>query len=246
MNKNELRIAIDGGAGTGKTSISKLLSEKLGIQYISTGLMYRLLTLKFVEAGIIESDTEGVSDEEMLNDILETLVGKISYVNGDIYLDNELVEFEELQSKPIRNNINKITGLESVREFCRIEQTRIGSKKGVLLEGRDITSVIMTDADFKFYIEADPKVKAERRVSQLVEMGIDVNYDEILKAINERDKSDSTRKIGPLVKVNEAIIIKNEDASLEKIVSKIQFIIEEHHSSIPINETLAKEINSEN
>ena len=217
MKLSEVRIAIDGGAATGKTAISKLLAKKLNIEYISTGLMYRLVTKLIIENDKLDL-INNKSKQKDLQEFLNNYHHKISFYKGEILLDREVIDFELLHDKSIRDKVSEISSDITIRHFCTEEQKNIAKNKGILMEGRDITSIVMPDADVKFFIEVEPEIKALRRVQQLQKNNLEASYEEMLASVIARDKSDRDRKIAPLIKTEDSIEIYNNYLPIKKIV----------------------------
>ncbi len=208
-----LRIAIDGGAATGKSTVSKLVASKLGIRYINTGQMYRLFALVAIREKIL-------SDEKAIYDMIKYFT--ITYdENGMIKTPNFDFHPDELELKEVGANASVVAAMPLVREVATEKQIQIGKEKGVLLEGRDIGTVIMPDADFKIFIKVQPEVAAERRVKQHVSLGEEVVFEDILKDIVERNERDANREIAPLKPTDESIIIDSSFNTAEEIANMI-------------------------
>ncbi len=207
---NSLRIAIDGGAATGKSTVSRLLAEKLGIRYINTGQMYRLFALVAITHEILD-DEDAIYEEIKDFAITYDKDGFIS--TPDFHFDPDLLEASEVGA-----NASVVAAMPKVREVATEKQIQIGQEAGVLLEGRDIGTVIMPDADFKIFIKVDPVVAAERRVKQHMSLGEKVEFEKILHDIIERNDRDASREIAPLVPTEESIIIDSSNNTAEELV----------------------------
>ncbi len=220
-------IAIDGPAGAGKSTVSRLLARRLGIPYINTGAMYRAAGLKAKRLGIDFSDTESL--KKMLDET------EIEFVWKDgrerLYLDGEDVT-DELYTPEAGKAASDISKVPVVREKLVELQRRIGREKGGVLEGRDIGTVVFPDADFKFFITASVEERARRRWRELQEKGIKIDYEDVLKDVEYRDKQDSSREVAPLRKADDAIEIDTTDLGIEEVLEKIlKYILEQKGES---------------
>ena len=205
------KIAIDGPAGSGKSTISKILSKKLNFVHIDTGAMYRAITLKALRLGI---NLENEEEYAFLN------FTKIKLEENKIYLDNEDVS-EEIRSVEVTTNASTPAKLGVVRSFLVKMQREIAESMNVIMDGRDIGSVVLPNADLKIYLDASPECRAERRRAERLLNGIDKSFEETLEEINVRDHKDSTRKIGPLKVADDAIVIDSSNLNIEEVVNKI-------------------------
>jgi len=216
-----LIIAIDGPAGSGKSTVAKLLAKKLGYTYIDTGAMYRAVALKIKNLGI---------DPEDLNKVLkimeETSIDLEPDENGvKVFLDGKDVS-KDIRTEEIGKIASKIARYPQVRKILVQMQRELGKKaRDVVIEGRDTGTVIFPDADIKFFFTASPKIRAERRYKELKEKGLDVSYDEILKEVKERDYLDTTRKDSPLKPAKDAIIIDTSDKNLDEVLQEVLDIV---------------------
>jgi len=214
INTNKVNvIAIDGPSGAGKSTIAKLLAEKLGYEYISTGAMYRLVGLIADEKGIFNND-------DKIKELCENIGEKIFFKNGKIYYNGKDYT-EKIYQNKISMIASEISKRKIVREYLGKLQREIGLKQPSILEGRDIGTVIFPDAKFKFFLDATFEKRAERRYLELKERGENVDYKEILNEIIERDKNDSTRKLAPLKKAEDAIYIDTSNLSIQQVLEKI-------------------------
>ena len=217
MYKN-LIIAIDGPAGSGKSTVSKLVAKKLGLLYLDTGAMYRALTLKAMRTNRDLNDEKALVKMAQGTDInIETTPheGLIKVV-----LDGEDVT-NEIRTPELTENIKYIARVPGVRKCMVKMQRAIGSKSGAVLEGRDTTTVVFPDAHYKFYLDASPKERAERRFKELQELGINVSLKEVEEDAKQRDLSDKTRPVGALKKAEDAICIDTTNMSVDEVVNKI-------------------------
>jgi len=217
-------IAIDGPAGSGKSTVSKVVAKRLGFLYVDTGAMYRALTLKAMK------EKADFGDENALvkiakNASIELVADKNN--NLKVFLDKKDVT-EAIRTPKLTKNIKFVAQLADVRKEMVKMQRRVAgsSNKGAVLEGRDIGTAVFPDADYKFYLDADLGERVKRRHNELVEAGQNVSLSEVEKDARERDKSDMTRSVGPLKKADDAIIIDTTKLSVgevaDGIVAKVQ------------------------
>ena len=199
-------IAVDGPAGSGKSTISKLLAKELGLVYLDTGAMYRLFTLKMLK--------ENVSFSDKINELLGNL--NINIENGKFYLDDEDVS-EDIRKTDVAENVSKTAAIDEVREKMVSLQREFSKSKNVILDGRDIGTVVFPEADIKIFLVADPKERAERRFKELKAKGENISLDSIYENILKRDKLDSTRENSPLKKANDAIEVDTTGKSIEEV-----------------------------
>ena len=206
-------IAIDGPSGAGKSTISKILAEKLGYEYISTGAMYRLVGLVADNLGIFDDDGK-------VQELCKNIGEKIFFKNGRIYYKNKDYT-EKIYENKVSMLASEISKRKIVRKALGKLQREIGLKQPSILEGRDVGTVIFPDAKYKFFLDASSEKRAERRYKELCAKGENVNYITVLNEIVERDKNDSTRKLAPLKKADDAIYIDTSNMTIEEVVNKI-------------------------
>lgn len=205
-------IAIDGPAGSGKSTIAKIISKKLNFTYIDTGAMYRMVTLYFIENKISK-------DEE--NHVLAALDNiKIDMKDDKFYLNNVDVS-EKIRDVAVTNNVSSIAAINVVRENMVVLQRDISIGKDVILDGRDVGTVIFPNAKYKFYLDADINIRAKRRYSEMLNKNIDINYEDVLLDMIKRDKNDTERENSPLRKAEDAIIISTDNKTIEEISNYI-------------------------
>lgn len=202
-------IAIDGPAGSGKTTAAKLLAERLKIFYLDTGATYRALTLKAIESKI------DLSDRFTLSNIAKGLNLKLD--GEKIYLDGEDVS-RKIRTPLIDKNISVIVSYFEVRKIMVDLQRKIADKGDFVVEGRDITTVVFPNAEFKFYLDADFNVRAQRRFRELKEKGIAISFEELKKDMSKRDAADMNREVGALVLSPDAIHIDTTDLAVNGVV----------------------------
>ena len=201
-------IAIDGPAGSGKSTISKLLTKELGFIYLDTGAMYRLFTLKMLKEKI------SFSDSSKINELLEKL--NINIENDRFYLDEKDVS-EDIRKPDVAENVSKTAAIDEVREKMVSLQREFSKSKNVILDGRDIGTVVFPEADIKIFLVADPRERAERRFKELKAKGENISLDSIYENILKRDKLDSTRENSPLKKANDAIEVDTTGKNIEEV-----------------------------
>lgn len=202
-----MQIAIDGPAGSGKSTVAKKIAEKLNIIYIDTGAMYRAITLKL-------KDIDKKFYEEACNNT------NIEFINNKIFLDGKDVS-SQIRSEEISKLTSDISKIDFVRKKLVSIQKEIADKNSVVMEGRDITTVVLPDADYKFYLSASPEIRAKRRTLQLKEKGLNADYEEILRDIKKRDKNDIKRENSPLKVADDAIVIDSSNLTAEESIEKI-------------------------
>jgi len=206
-------IAIDGPAGSGKSTTARLVAQKLGYIYIDTGAMYRALTLKVIELGI------DPNDESLITKIAENTKIELLYENGNlkVILDGKDVS-EKIRSPEVTSLVSIVSAHPKLRDIMVKKQRELGRNGGVVMDGRDIGTVVFPDADLKIFMTADVRERAKRRQKELKAQGFDVEIEKLIKEIEERDKFDSTREIGPLKKADDAIEIDTTNLTIDEQV----------------------------
>ncbi|MBI5328423.1 MAG: (d)CMP kinase [Deltaproteobacteria bacterium] len=215
-------IAIDGPAGSGKSTLAKLLAKELAYTYIDTGAMYRAVALKMHELVIDIEDTNVLKDFcSKINLCFENKNGinRIS-IDGDDYS-------EKIRTSFVSQLSSKVSSKKAVRDAMVRLQRLLAAKGSVIMEGRDIGTVVFPDADIKFYIDASPEVRGKRRHSELQEKGQDVSLEKIIEDEKKRDLMDSTREHAPLKKADDAVYIDTSDMTIREVVAKMLEIIKQ-------------------
>lgn len=212
----KLSIAIDGPAGAGKSTIAQLIAKKYNLMYINTGLMYRAVALFAERKGINYTEKDLLCS--MINNLNMVFKGDKLFVNGEDVT-------QEIRSPHISKIVSYYAEVGEVREMLVKLQRDMSLKFGVVMDGRDIGTVVLKNADFKFFITASAEERAKRRSIELKEKGILVQYENILNNINERDYIDSHRKVSPLSKAEDAYIIDTSDLDIPQVIDKIAQII---------------------
>ncbi|MCI2062360.1 MAG: (d)CMP kinase [Eubacteriaceae bacterium] len=207
-----IRIAIDGPGGAGKSTIAKAVAKELGIDYIDTGAMYRAVGYKMKKEGI------SVDDEKRVGAMLEHT--EIDFSGGDTLLDGTVVN-EEIRTPEIAAAASACAALPAVRSKLVDLQRRMAQTKSVIMDGRDIGTNVLTDAEFKFYMTASAEERAKRRFDELIAKGDSVRYEDVLKDIEERDRNDMTRKLNPLRKAEDAIELDTTSMSISEVTDRI-------------------------
>ncbi|WP_071442740.1 (d)CMP kinase [Traorella massiliensis] len=209
-----INIAIDGPSAAGKSTIAKKCAKLLGYSHLDTGAMYRCVAYKAKKEGI------DWNDEEKLAEMIKNM--KIDFdKNGNVYLDHEDVS-QKIRTNDISMGASSVSRHLKVRE-CLVElQQQIAKNKGYILDGRDIGTVVLKDAELKIYLVASASARAERRIKEYIEKGIDFDRDEIIKDIERRDYQDMHREHSPLKKAEDAIEIDSSDLTIDEVVSKIK------------------------
>ncbi len=212
------RVAIDGPAGAGKSTMAKILAEKLGIDYVDTGAMYRAIALKILKTGI------DYTNEQDLNKLLSST--DVDYYGGKVYLDGEDVS-GLIRTPEVSDMASKSSAIPAVRDKLGELQMAIAKKRSLLMDGRDIGTIIIPDAEFKFFLNASSRIRAYRRICEMREKGIECDLDTVEQEIKERDYRDSHRDYHPLKKADDAIEIDTSDLKISEVVDKMLEIINE-------------------
>jgi cytidylate kinase len=217
----KITIAIDGFSSTGKSTLAKQLAKKLHYIYVDTGAMYRAVTLFAMRSGFVES---GKVDEEALEQKLDAIELKFEFNSNlgyaEMFLNGENVE-KEIRTMPVSKNVSQVAVLEAVRKKLVAMQQAMGVDKGIVMDGRDIGTVVFPDAELKIFMTASPEKRAVRRYKELLDKGEDVKYDDILENVQKRDFIDSNRAISPLKRAEDAIEFDNSDLGLEDQFQRI-------------------------
>lgn len=215
-NVKMINVAIDGPAGAGKSTIARAAAEKLGFIYVDTGALYRAVALFVLQRGIDPEDTNRVIS------VLPMVEVELKYVDGEqrVYLCGENVS-RVIRTPEVSKAASVVSAIPKVRELLFRLQQDTASYNNVIMDGRDIGTVVLPKAQVKIFLTASAEERANRRYKELVEKGQNVNYDEILADIKQRDENDMNRAIAPLKQAKDAILIDNTDLSLEESVNAI-------------------------
>lgn len=210
-------VAIDGPAGSGKGTVAKILADKCNLLYIDTGAMYRAIAYKMLKNNIdLKEDNKIVELAKNSN---------IDFIDGKTYLDGKDIS-KEIRSMEVSKIVSPVSGIVKLREILVDLQRKMAEGSDVIVEGRDITTVVFPDATYKFYLDADVEERAGRRYKENKEKGIDVSYEEILENIQKRDYNDMHKEVGSLTRTEDSIYIDSTNMSIDEVVDKIKNIIE--------------------
>jgi len=213
-------VAIDGPAGTGKGTVTKLIAKALGLINIDTGAMYRCVTLECLNQGVSESE------EEKIEKILENIEIKLEK-EQKVFLNGKDVS-QEIRRPRIDENVAKFAALKMVRDKLTPIQAEMGTNQDVIMEGRDIGTVVFPNANVKIFLDCSLEERANRRYKQNLEKGINDSYEQILKGMIERHKLETEREIAPFVKAEDAIFIDTTNMTIEEVTHTIEQIIEKN------------------
>ena len=219
--KKDIVIAIDGHSSTGKSTLAKQIAKALNYIYIDTGAMYRAVTYYALQNNLI---SENHFDKDRLVKDLDHIQISFKY-NPDkgfaeVYLNGHNIE-KEIRQMKVSNFVSDIATVPEIREKLVAQQRAIGKNKGIVMDGRDIGSVVFPDAELKIFMTASPEVRAQRRYKELVEKGDKVDYEAVLQNVVKRDKIDSERAVSPLIMTDDAIKIDNSNLSREEQFEKV-------------------------
>ncbi len=218
-------IAIDGFSSCGKSTFAKAIAKRLGYLYIDSGAMYRAVTLELLRRGLIK---DGVVDTSALKSILREIYITFSYDSAQsVYLttlNGEVVE-EEIRSPRVANHVSIVAAIPDVRTRLVELQRELGKQKGIVMDGRDIGTVVFPNAELKIFMTADPLVRAQRRLKELQEKGLNLTFDEVLKNIEERDFIDQNRDVAPLRKADDAVVLDNTNLTVEEQMEWVEGLV---------------------
>ena len=217
-----IRIAIDGPSGAGKSSIAKAIAARLGIVYVDTGALYRTVGYFVRSQGIARTDTEGVIS------CLPYIKIEVRYENGaqHVYLNGEDLG-DRIRQPEISMYASAVSAVPAVRDFLLDTQRDIAAKNSVIMDGRDIGTVILPHADVKIFMTASNEARAMRRTKELLAKGMEANYEDVLREMIERDNNDRNRAVAPAVAAPDAVLLDNSDMSIEENVEAVLAIIRE-------------------
>lgn len=205
-----ITIAIDGHSSCGKSTMAKDLARRIGYIYVDTGAMYRAVTLFAMREGLLD-DTEAL--KKKMNDINISFKFNKEAGRPDTYLNGELVE-KEIRSMEVSSHVSPIATLAFVRTEMVRQQQQMGKNGGVVMDGRDIGTVVFPNAELKIFVTASAEVRAQRRYDELKAKGMEANYDDILKNVKERDYIDSHREVAPLRPADDALMLDNSNMTI--------------------------------
>lgn len=210
-------IAIDGYSSCGKSTMAKNLARQLGYVYVDTGAMYRAVTLYALRHQLFEADGEvdAASLQRAMPDIRISFQFNAQTGKPDTYLNDELVE-HDIRTMQVSERVSKIAALPFVRTALVAQQQRMGKDKGIVMDGRDIGTVVFPHAELKIFVTASAEVRAQRRYDELQQKGMPARYDDILKNVQERDYIDSHREVSPLRKADDAIELDNSNLTIDE------------------------------
>lgn len=216
-----INVAIDGPAGAGKSTIAKAAAKELGFIYVDTGALYRAVAYNAVKTGAID-------DEQKIIDMLASTKVELKYVNGvqAVYLNGEDVS-AFIRTPEISMGASKVSAIPQVRAFLLNLQREIASTNNVIMDGRDIATVVLPNADVKIFLFASSECRAERRYKELIEKGESVSFDDVLKDVNQRDYQDSHREIAPLKPSDDSIMADTSELTLQESIDLIVNTIKE-------------------
>jgi cytidylate kinase len=213
----KITIAIDGFSSCGKSTMAKDLAKKIGYIYVDTGAMYRCVTLYALRKGLFKADgtINKTEMERNMDDIKISFVLNQDTKCPETYLNGENVE-REIRTMEISSRVSPVATLPFVRTALVAQQQQMGVEKGIVMDGRDIGTVVFPDAELKIFVTASAEVRAQRRFDELKGKGIVASYKDILKNVQDRDYIDSHREVSPLVKADDAITLDNSNMTIEE------------------------------
>ena len=213
----KITVAIDGHSSCGKSTMAKDLARRVGYVYVDTGAMYRCVTLYALRHGLFQEDGSIMTEElrKAMGDIKITFVFNSETGRPDAYLNGECVE-REIRSLEVSNHVSPIATLAFVREDMVEQQRQMGLEGGIVMDGRDIGTVVFPHAELKIFVTASAEVRAQRRYDELKGKGMEADYDDILKNVQERDYIDSHREVSPLRQADDALLLDNSNMTIDE------------------------------
>ncbi len=217
-----INVAIDGPAGAGKSTVAKAAAKELGFIYVDTGALYRTVALSAQRKGILD-------DNEKIIEMLGSIKVELGYDDGvqKVYLNGEDVS-ALIRTPEISMGASNVSAIPKVREFLLELQRDIARKNNVIMDGRDIATVVLPNADVKIFLFASPECRAQRRYKELIEKGEDVKYEDVLADVNQRDYQDSHREIAPLKPSEDSIMCDTSELNLEESIQAVINIVKEN------------------
>jgi CMP/dCMP kinase len=228
-----LTIAIDGPAGSGKSTVARRVAAMLGYLYLDSGAMYRAVALKVLERRIaLESEVqlEALARETHIELMAPTQEQEAAGLKNRVFLDGREVT-EAIRTAEVAQAASRLATIAGVREVLVAEQQRAGNGGGVVMEGRDIGTVVFPSAELKIFLDASQETRAQRRWKEHQEKGDDATLLEVLQEVRERDKRDRERKVSPLVKAKDAVLVDNTAMGIEETARLIVFLVEERNKA---------------
>jgi cytidylate kinase len=229
-----LTIAIDGPAGSGKSSVARRVAATLGYLYLDSGAMYRAVALKAIDQQIPlddEARLEALTHESHIELSQPTAEQESAGLKNRVFLDGSEVTYE-IRTAEVAQAASRLATIAGVREVLVAEQQRAGAGGGVVMEGRDIGTVVFPRAELKIFLEASPEVRAERRWKEHEEKGDSVSPDEVLQEVRERDKRDRERRVSPLVRADDAVLVDNTAMGIEETARVIVMLAREREKEL--------------
>jgi len=209
-------IAIDGHSSCGKSTMAKELAKSINYKYIDSGAMYRAVTLYCLENGFFDNDILNIKAiKNAINDIHIFFQINEETGNSDTCLNGKNVE-KQIRSMAVADKVSPVAAVGFIREAMVKQQQAMGEEKGIVMDGRDIGTVVFPDAELKLFVTARPEVRAQRRLDELIAKGETVLFEEVLRNIEKRDHIDSTRKDGPLRQAPDAVVLDNSDMTVDE------------------------------
>jgi cytidylate kinase len=231
MTNRKIVIAIDGHSSCGKSTIAKELAARFGYIFIDSGAMYRAVTLYALRNNLVTNG--GVNQNELINSLPEIKIEfryNPDHQISDTYLNGENVE-DEIRQLTVSQNVSPVATVAEVRKAMVRLQQEMGKNKGIVMDGRDIGTVVFPDAELKFFVTASAEIRAKRRFDELTAKGETISYAEILQNVQERDRIDSTREASPLRKAADALVLDNSNMTREE---QMEWVIEKVEESLKL------------